>query len=74
MTGVPATKVKVHRPWREIAAEIASLKDLARVAELAHELNCALEEQGFDAEETETARNEVSTYSCSAGLESCHSE
>ena len=74
MTGVPAPKVKVHRPWREIAAEIASLKDLARVAELAHELNCALEEQGFDADETEAARNEVSTLLCSAGLESCHSE
>jgi hypothetical protein len=45
MTGVPAFRPKAHRPWREIAAELASEKDRARVLELARELNSALKEQ-----------------------------
>jgi hypothetical protein len=41
----------VYRPWREIAAELASGKELAKALELAHELNCAMESQGFGPEE-----------------------
>jgi hypothetical protein len=37
MTGVPAPKANLYRPWREIAAELASEKDLEKAFELAHE-------------------------------------
>jgi hypothetical protein len=42
MTGVPAPKPTLYRPWREIAAELASEQDLERAFELAHELQYAL--------------------------------
>ena len=51
MTGVPAPKPNLYRPWREIAAELASEKDLSKALELAHELSCALALQSTVREE-----------------------
>jgi hypothetical protein len=51
MTGVPTPKPNLYRPWREIAAELASEKDLAKAFELTHELNCALALQSSVPEE-----------------------
>jgi hypothetical protein len=51
MTGVPAPKPNLYRPWREIAAELASEKDLSKALELAHELSCALALQSSVREE-----------------------
>jgi len=51
MTGVPAPKPNLYRPWREIAAELASEKDLTKAFELAHELSCALALQSSVREE-----------------------
>jgi hypothetical protein len=53
MTGVPAPEPKAYCPWREIAAELASEKDLAKALELAHELNCVLKEQLLGCPEEE---------------------
>ena len=56
MTDVPAAKPKAYRPWPEIAAELAGVKDdLAKALELADELNSALIEQspGHSQEEQE---------------------
>ena len=51
MTGVPTPKPNLYRPWREIAAELASEKDLTKAFELAHELSCALALQSSVREE-----------------------
>jgi hypothetical protein len=51
MTGVPAPKPNLYRPWREIAADLTSEKDLAKAFELAHELSCALALQSTVREE-----------------------
>ena len=51
MTGVPAPKPNLYRPWREIAAELASEKDLTKAFELAYELSCALALQSSVPEE-----------------------
>jgi hypothetical protein len=47
MTGVPAPKPKAYRPWHEITAELATVKDLSKALELAHELSCALKQQSL---------------------------
>ena len=51
MTGVPTPKPNLYRPWREIAADLTSEKDLAKAFELAHELSCALALQSSVREE-----------------------
>jgi hypothetical protein len=55
MTGVPAPKPNAYRPWSEIAAELASVRDLAKALELAHELNCALAQQSSVPEKEKAA-------------------
>jgi hypothetical protein len=47
MTGVPAPKPRVCRPWHEIAAELGTVKDLSKALELTHELDCALKAQSL---------------------------
>jgi hypothetical protein len=59
MTGVPAPKPKAYRPWGEIAAELASVRDLAKALELAHELNCALAQQSSAPEVEKAARSSM---------------
>ena len=54
MTGVPSPKPNTYRPWREIAAELAAVKDLGKALELAHELNCALAQQSVHEKEKAT--------------------
>ena len=49
MTGVPAPKPNLYRPWREIAAELASEKDLEKAFELGR--HCALALQSSVPEE-----------------------
>jgi hypothetical protein len=40
---------KLLRPWREIARELAKETNLARIIELRHELNRAIDEQKFSS-------------------------
>ena len=63
MTGVPAPKPKAYRPWREIAAELASAKDPQKAWELAHELTCALKEQMSRPEEEKAAVSTTEQFS-----------
>jgi hypothetical protein len=57
MTGVPSPEPKLYRLWRQIAVELASVKDPSKALELAYELNCALAQQSSIPKEENDARS-----------------
>jgi hypothetical protein len=60
MTGVPSPKPKLYRLWRQVAVELASVKDPAIALELAHELNCALAQQSSVPEDMSMTEEQLS--------------